>query len=97
VILQSFSDLQKNGQLGIDHGDRQEEKTNGAYGSRSQRRHNMEKDDTVIGGRSLDTPKRSGSAHVFYSSSYSERHHHHHLQHLYKRSEKQYFPEEFKK
>ena len=44
----------------------------------------------------MDTPKSGTNTHGFYYSSGFERHHHHYRQHPY-RSEKQYFPKEFKK
>lgn len=77
VILQSLSDLQKQEQVGISHGDREEERTNSANGSRSQKKHKMDRDDTVKSGRFLETPNRRASLHGFYSSSTSRRHHHH--------------------
>lgn len=48
-------------------------------------------------GRLLDTPKRRASTHRFYSSYASSRHHCHHHQNHYKRSERYYSPEGFKK
>jgi len=54
-------------------------------------------DDTIRGGRSLDTPNRRDKTHGLYSSCGSERHHHHHHYHLYMRSEKGYWLEDFKK
>lgn len=95
MVLHSLSKLQKQGQMGINYGDRQEEKTNGAYGSRSRLRHKLEIEDTVRAGRSLDTPNRMTSMYRFYSSSSSRRHRLHHRHHPYKRNE--YFPKEFKK
>lgn len=70
--------------------------TNGAYGSRSLSGHMMDKDDTVSGGKWLDTPDRIGSAYGFYSSFCSDIHHGHHLYHPYRRSKKGYFPYDFK-
>ena len=47
VILQSLSDLQKQGQLGISDGDKQEERTNSVDGRRSHKRYRMGMDDIV--------------------------------------------------
>jgi hypothetical protein len=79
--------LQKKGQLGIRHEDRQEEKSNGADGSRSLKIYRKECDDIIKVARSLST-------YGFYFSSSSMRNHCHHCQH-HRRSE--YFLEEFKK
>jgi len=57
----------------------------------------LDKDDTERGGRWLDTLDMRSSACGFYSSYGLERRHHHHLHHPYRRSEKKYFLEEFKK
>lgn len=59
----------------ISHGE--EENTNGAFSSRPQRRHMMDKDDTVRVGRSLDKPHKRGSTYGFKSNFGSKRHHHH--------------------
>ena len=40
---------------------KQEEKTNGAHGSKSRTWYTMDKDDTVRGGRFSDTLERRGS------------------------------------
>jgi len=47
--------------MGIKHGDRKEEKTNRSSGSRSQRRHKLDRGDTMKSGRFLDTPDRRTS------------------------------------
>ena len=78
VILKRFSELKKEGQLGISHGDRHEENTNSVDGSRSQKRYKLDRDDTKKSGRLLDTPERRASTCRFYSTSASRRHHHHH-------------------
>ena len=72
--------------MGINYG--LEEKENGAYGNRSQRRNMLDKDDIVRGGRSLDTLDRRGSTYAFHSSSGFERHHRHYHQHPHRRGEK---------
>lgn len=79
----------------ISHG--HEENTNGAYASRSRLGYKLDIDDTARADRYFDTPDKRDNTHGFYSSSDSERHHHHHWQHPYKRSDKKYFREEFKK
>jgi len=61
--------------MGISYG--KEEETNGAYGIKSLRRHWLDIDDIVRGGRYLDTSGRSSSAYGFPSSSGSKRNHHH--------------------
>ena len=74
----------------------QEEKTNWAYGSRSQSRYLIDRWDIVRGGKLLDTPDRRTSMYGYHSSSSSRKHHHsHHRHHPYRISE--YFPKEFKK
>lgn len=45
----------------------------------------------------MDTPNRRGNGHGFYSSYGSNRFHGHHHYHPYKRSERGYFLDEFKK
>ena len=97
MILQSLSYLEKQGQLGNNHEDRKEEKTNGAYGSRSRRRYIMDRDDIVRDDRSLDTPNKWAKIHGFYSISDFEGDHHHYHEHPYWRSERGYFPDEFRK
>lgn len=42
--------------------------TNGAYGSRSHGGHKSNMDDTVRGGRWMDTPHKRGSGYGIYSS-----------------------------
>lgn len=54
-------------------------------------------DDIVRGGRWLDIPDRRGSYYGFYSSSGLEMHYGYHHHHPYRRSEKKYSPNEFKK
>ena len=48
-------------------------------------------------GKFLDTTDRRGEKHRYHSSSSSERHHDHHHYHPYRRSDRGYFPNEFKK
>lgn len=56
-----------------------------------------DKDDTVRDGRFLDTPNRRGSGHGIYSSFGSDRYHGHHHYHPYRRSDREYFSDQFKK
>jgi len=73
-----------------------EHETNGAYGSRSRFGYNLNRGDTVRGGRSLDTSDRRIGMYGHHSSSSSRRHHHnHHHHHPYMRGE--YFLDEFNK
>ena len=81
--------------LRISHG--QEDKTNGAYGNRSHDGHKSDRDDTIRDGKFLDTLDRRGNGHGLYSSSGSNRYHGHHRYHPYRRSDKGYFLDEFKK
>ena len=96
-ILQILCDLQKHVQLGTSHGDKQEENINGEYESWSKKRYMMDRDDTIKSGRLLSTPDQRATTHGYYSSSTSSRHHRLHCQHHYRNSEKEYFPEEFKR
>jgi len=86
--------LQRQGPLRISHG--QEEITNGAYGSRSHGGHRSDRDDTVRDGKLLDTLNRRGDRHMYCSSSSFDRHYDHHHYHPYRRSDRGYFPDEFK-
>jgi len=52
--------------------------TNGACGSRPHSGHRLDRDDTIKDVRFLDTPKRRGDGHRYYSRSGSERYHGHH-------------------
>lgn len=56
-----------------------------------------DRDETVKGGKWMDTPDRRGIFYGFYSIFGLERHHGHNWYHPYKSSEKGYFPYEFKK
>ena len=87
--------MQRQGPLQINHG--QEEKTNGAYGNRSRGGHRLDKDDKVRDGKLLDTPDRRGDGYKYYSSFGLDRHHDHYRYHPYRRSDRGYFPDEFKK
>jgi len=71
--------------------------TNGAYGSRYRDGHRSDRDDAIKDGIFLDTLDRRGSGHQIYSSSSSDRHHGHHCYKPYKRNDKGYFLDEFKK
>lgn len=48
-------------------------------------------------GRLLDTLDRRGDEYMYYSSSGSDRHHDHHRYHPYRRSDRGYLSNEFKK
>jgi len=95
VILQSISDLQGQGPLIISHG--QEDRSNGAYGSRSHGGHMLDRDERVRYGRFLDRLDRQGSRHGIYSSSSSDMYQGHHRYHPYRRSDMGYILDEFKK
>jgi len=75
----------------------QEDRINGAYGSRSHGGHRSDRGDTIRDGRFLDTSNKRGDGHKFYSSSSSDRYHGHHRYHPYRWSDRGYFPSEFKK
>jgi len=51
----------------------------------------------IIDGRFLDTPDKRGDRHSYYSIPGSDKYHDHHRYHPYRRSDKGYFPDEFKK
>ena len=87
--------MQRQGPLHIIHG--HEEKTNGAYGSRSPGRHRLDRSNLVRYGRLLDTPNRRGDEYRFYASFGSDRHHDRQLYLPYKRNDRGYLPDEFKK
>lgn len=72
MILQSLSDLQRQGSCRINY--QQDEKANGAYGSRLHGGHMSDRDDTVRDGRLLDTLERIRDRHMYYASSDSDRH-----------------------
>ena len=95
ILLQSLLDLQRQGPLRISH--RQDDKNNGAYGSRSPGRHMSDKSDTVRDGMLLDTPNRRGDGYRYYSSYGSDKHHDRYCYHHYRRNGRGYFPDEFKK
>ena len=71
--------------------------TNGAYGSRFHGGHKLDRDDMVRDGIFFDTLKRRRDRHSYYSSYNSDRHYDHHRYHPYRRSDRGYFPDEFKK
>ena len=48
-------------------------------------------------GRLLDTPYMRGDEYTYYSSSGFHRHHDIHCYHPYRRSDRGYLPDEFKK
>ena len=87
--------MQRHGPRRISH--EQEDRTNGAYGSRTHGGHRSDRDDTVIDGRFLDTLKRRRDRDRYYSSSDLDRHYDHHHYHPYRRSDSGYLPDEFKK
>lgn len=95
IILESLSDLQREGQQQISYGN--EEKTNEAYGTMSHGGNESDRDDMVIDDRSLDTLDRRGNGYELYSSFGLDRYHGHHRYHPYKRSDKGYLLNEFKK
>ena len=57
----------------------------------------MDIDDTIRDGRLLETPDRRGDGYMYYYSFGSDRHHDRHHYHLYRRSDRGYLPDEFKK
>jgi len=72
-------------------------KIDGAYGSRSYGGNRSNRDDMVTDDRFLDTLDRRGDGYRYYSSSCLDRHYDRHHNHPYKRSDKGYFLDEFKK
>ena len=88
--------MQRQGSLSVNH--EQEDRTNGAYGSKSHGGHKSDIDDTIRDSRLLDTPYTRGDRHGYNSSSNSDKNsYEHHQCHSYRRSDKGYFPDEFKK
>lgn len=57
----------------------------------------LDRDDTVKFGKWTNTPNRRGSGYGFYSSSGLNRKYGNHCYHPYKRSERAYLVDEFKK
>lgn len=57
----------------------------------------LDKYDTIRYGRLLDTPCRRGDRHRYYSSSSSNKHDDQHYYHPYRRRDRKYFSNEFKK
>jgi len=53
--------------------------------------------ETTRDGMLLDTPDKIGDGYTYYSSSNFDRHHDRHHYHPFKRSNKGYFPDGFKK
>ena len=82
--------MQRQGPLQISH--EKEERTNGAYCSRSHGEYMSNRDD-----RLLDTLDRKGDIHRYYSSFGSDNHDDQHRYHTYKRSDRGYLSDEFKK
>ena len=74
-----------------------EDGTNGAYGSRYPSKHKSNRSDTARDSMLLDTLKRRGSEHRYYSSFGSDIHHDHHRYYPYRRNDSRYLPDEFKK
>lgn len=95
MILQSLLDLQQQGPHRINY--EHENKTNGAYGSRSHGGHRLDRDDTIRDARLLDTPDRRRDIHRYYSILDSDRHYDLHIYHPYTRNDRGYFPYDFKK
>ena len=74
----------------------QEEKNNGAYGSKSQSRYRLDKWDTFKGDRSFNPSNVRNGMYGNHSSSLSRRNYHHdHHHHRYRSGE--YLLEKFKK
>ena len=71
--------------------------TNGSYGSRSHGWNRSDMDDTVRNGRFFDTSNRRDDGYGFYSSSGLDMCHSRHYCHPYRRSDREYFLDEFKK
>ena len=74
-----------------------EDRTNGAYGSQLHGGHKSDRDDILREGRWLDTLDRRRDKQKHDSSSNSNKHHDCHWYHPYRRSDRGYFPYEFKK
>ena len=76
-----------------------EERTYGADGNRSMKRHKMESEDNVRGNAPLSTPRRKSSTYGHHngrhSSSTTRRRYHHH--HHRRKRERDHMPDEFKK
>ncbi len=87
--------MHQQGPLQINH--EQEDITIGAYGSRSHGGHKLYREDTIRDGRLLDTLDRRGDGHGYYSSYGYDINHDRHCYHPYRRSDRGYFPDEFKK
>ena len=87
--------MQRQGPFRISHG--HEDKNNGAYGSRSPGIQRSNRADTMRDGRLLDTPDRRGDGYKYYSSFSLDIHYDHHRYYSYRRSDRGYFPDEFKK
>lgn len=90
-----MSELQKQGLLRINYG--QEHGKNGEYGSRYPYGDRSDREDIVKYGRLLETPNRQGDIPNYHSSFGSDRHHDSHRYHPYRRSDKGYMSNEFKK
>lgn len=65
--------------------------------SRSHGGHKSDIDDMIRDGKFLDAPDRKGSGHGFYSSSSSDKYHGHDRYHCYRKGDKGYLSDEFKK
>ena len=72
-------------------------KINGAYDNRSHGGNISNRDDTIRDGRLLDTLYRSGDGYKYYYSFGLDRHHDSNCYHPYRRSDRGYFPNDFKK
>lgn len=95
ILIQSFSELQRQGPLHITH--EQEDRNIGAYGSRSYGGQMLDINDMIRDGKLLDIPDRRGDGHKNYYSYGSDMHHDHHRYHTYKRSDRGYLVDDFKK
>jgi len=83
-MLYFFSVCQNCSSLWISHG--HEDRTNGAYGSRSPGRHKLDRSNIVREGRLMDNLNRRGTQYRYCYSSSSNRHHDRHRYHPYKRN-----------
>ena len=81
--------------LRISHG--HEDIINGAYGNRSPGRHKSHRSNIVRDGNLTDTLDRRVEEYRYNSSSGYDRHHDCHHYHPYRRNDRGYFPDEFKK
>ena len=95
ILLQSWLDFQQKGPLQISHG--HEEKTNGAYRNRSPSRNRFDRLDMIRDGRMLETPNKRSDRYMYYYSSCYDNNHDHHRYHPYRRSDRGYISDDFRK